>query len=231
MREKSGALLEAGFRDPVMDAARVFRVALKAMGEPGLVHELAATPRFASLSGAASALLLCLADANTPVWISPCLDHPALRANLAFHCNCPITAHRHEAALAVLDGKEACDLQAFNAGEARRPDLSCTLIIELPDLEGGAPTRWRGAGILRERQVFLPLAAAFWEIRARHNAFPLGLDMFFTSGPGPDRAGETSPSAGPSARIDGLLAGDRLVGLPRTTWAEHLGLTQHAMTG
>ncbi|MDR0672819.1 MAG: phosphonate C-P lyase system protein PhnH [Zoogloeaceae bacterium] len=196
------ALLEAGFGDPVMDAARVFRAALRAMSEPGRPQELAAaTPRFAALPGAASALLLCLADANTPVWISPRLDHPALRANLAFHCNCPMTAHRHEAAFAVLDGEDALELREFNAGEARRPDLSSTLIVSLPDLAGGAPTRWRGPGILRERQVFLPLAAAFWEERARRNAFPLGLDMFFT-------------------------AQSRLMGLPRTTRAEYLGLAR-----
>jgi alpha-D-ribose 1-methylphosphonate 5-triphosphate synthase subunit PhnH len=206
MMDTTDALLEAGFSDPVMDAARVFRAALRAMGEPGLAHELAAgstLPRFAALSGAASALLLCLADANTPVWISPRLDHPALRANLAFHCNCPMTARRHEAALAVLDGEDARDLREFNAGEARRPDISCTLIIELPDLEGGMPTHWRGAGILRERQVFLPLAAAFWEARARRNAFPLGLDMFFT-------------------------AQSRLMGLPRTTRTECLELARPA---
>jgi alpha-D-ribose 1-methylphosphonate 5-triphosphate synthase subunit PhnH len=199
MAGKSNTLLEAGFSDPVMDAARVFRAALRAMGEPGLVHELATTPRFSALSGAASALLLCLVDANTPVWISPRLDHPALRINLAFHCNCPMAAHRHEAAIAVLDGEDADDLQGFNSGEARRPDLSCTLIIQLPELEGGPPTHWRGAGILRERQVFLPLSAAFWEARAHRNAFPLGLDIFFT-------------------------AQARLMGLPRTTQTECLDL-------
>jgi alpha-D-ribose 1-methylphosphonate 5-triphosphate synthase subunit PhnH len=199
MLGKSNTLLEAGFGDPVMDAARVFRAALRAMGEPGLVHELAAPPRFATLSGATSALLLCLVDANTPVWISPRLDQPALRINLAFHCNCPLAAARHEAAIAVLDGEEAGDLQGFNTGEARRPDLSCTLIIQLPELAGGAPMHWRGAGILRERQVALPLSAAFWAARARRNVFPLGLDIFFT-------------------------AQARLMGLPRTTQAECLPL-------
>jgi alpha-D-ribose 1-methylphosphonate 5-triphosphate synthase subunit PhnH len=142
-------LLEAGFGAPVMDAARVFRTALKAMSEPGLPHELAATPSFAALPGATSALLLCLADASTPVWVSPRLDRPALRANLAFHCNCPMTAHRREAVFAVLDGEEAGDLREFDAGEARRPDWSCTLIVQLPTLEGGAATRWRGDALAR----------------------------------------------------------------------------------
>ncbi|MDR0716942.1 MAG: phosphonate C-P lyase system protein PhnH [Azoarcus sp.] len=203
MAGKYDAMLEAGFGDPVTDAAHVFRAALKAMSEPGQSHELASTPEFATLPGAACALLLGLADANTPVWISPRLDHPALRANLAFHCNCPMTAHRREAALAVLDGEEARDLREFNAGEARRPDLSTTLIISLPALESGAPMSWRGPGISRERRVSLPLAAEFWEERARRNAFPLGLDIFFT-------------------------ANRHLMGLPRTTRTERLEPARHA---
>ncbi|MDR2032715.1 MAG: phosphonate C-P lyase system protein PhnH [Azoarcus sp.] len=195
MTPQSDALLEAGFDDPVMEALQVFRVALKAMSEPGLAGELAARRGIAALAPATCALLLSLLDGNTPLWISPRLDSPALRANLTFHCNCPIVAHRREAAFAVLDGEECLDLREFNTGEARRPDMSCTLIIQLPDLQGGAPARWRGAGILRERLVFLPLAGRFWLARADRNAFPLGLDIFFT-------------------------AGRRLMGLPRTTQTE-----------
>lgn len=197
-------LLEAGFGNPVMDTAHVFRAALKAMSEPGLPQELAKTPGFATLPGAASALLLCLTDVTTPVWVSPRLDRPALRANLAFHCNCPITAHRREAVFAVLDGEEACDLQEFDTGDARRPDLSCTLIVRLPALNGGAPTHWRGAGILREQRVCLPLAAEFWEERARRNVFPRGLDIFFT-------------------------ANRSLMGLPHTTQVEPPGFARAAL--
>ncbi|MDR1890249.1 MAG: phosphonate C-P lyase system protein PhnH [Zoogloeaceae bacterium] len=192
-------LLEAGLDNPVMNSLRVFRVALKAMSEPGLANPLTTERAIASLAPATYMLLLSLLDANTPLWISPRLDHPALRANLVFHCNCPIVARRHAAAFAVLDPAEACDLQEFTVGEARRPDLSCTLIIQLPDLGSGTPMRWSGAGILRERQVSLPLAESFWAARAARNAFPLGLDIFFT-------------------------AGQNLMGCPRTTRTTNAGI-------
>ena len=121
-------------------------------------------------------------DANTPVWISPRLDHPALRANLLFHCNCPIVAERAKADFAVLHHEDAFDLRGFNAGDPRRPDESCTLVIQLPALQGGAPMNWIGAGIPGERRVALPFGEEFWIERASRNAFPLGLDIFFTSG-------------------------------------------------
>jgi alpha-D-ribose 1-methylphosphonate 5-triphosphate synthase subunit PhnH len=180
--EAPGTFLEAGLDDPVMDSLRVFRAALKAMSEPGLENTLAAGRGIAALAPATYALLLSLLDADTPLWISPRLNHPALRANLVFHCNCPIVAHRRAAAFAVLDSTEAGTLREFAVGEARRPDSSCTLVIQLPGFHGGVPTRWSGAGILRERHVFLPLAETFWTTRAERNAFPLGLDIFFTAG-------------------------------------------------
>ncbi|MDR0702401.1 MAG: phosphonate C-P lyase system protein PhnH [Azoarcus sp.] len=195
----AGSGLEPGFPDPVRDAQQVFRAALTVMSEPGKERLLTAGRQIAGLHGASYALLLALADADTPVWISPRLDHPALRANLIFHCNCPITAHRPEAALAVLDGEAAHDttsLREFSVGDIRRPDRSCTLIVQLPRLTGGAPMLWRGPGIPLEHRVFLPLAEAFWQAREKRNAFPLGLDIFFT-------------------------AGERLMGLPRTTHTQY----------
>lgn len=189
---RNDALLQAGLTDPVLDSLRVFRRALAAMSEPGTVSTLLEDCAIPSLTPSTSLLLLSLLDANTPLWLSPTLDHPAVRANLLFHCNCPIVARRQDAAFAVLAPEDAADLQEFNVGEARRPDLSCTLIIQLPDFHQGSAMRWSGAGILDERQVALPLPEEFWAARAQRNAFPLGLDIFFT-------------------------APQRLMGLPRTT--------------
>ncbi|MDR2092983.1 MAG: phosphonate C-P lyase system protein PhnH [Azoarcus sp.] len=191
--------LEPGFSDPVRDAQQVFRAALTVMSEPGKTQLLAAGRQVAGLHGASYALLLALADADTPVWISPRLDHPALRANLVFHCNCPITVHRPEAALAVLDDEAAHDtdlLREFSVGDIRRPDRSCTLIVQLSGFTGGAPMLWRGPGIPLEHRLFLPLAETFWLAREERNAFPLGLDIFFT-------------------------AGEHLMGLPRTTHTQY----------
>ncbi|GHU12605.1 carbon-phosphorus lyase complex subunit [Betaproteobacteria bacterium] len=176
------SLLQPGLGNPVLDALHVFRAALTAMSEPGIETRLPEATPMASLAPATWALLLSTLDANTPVWISPHLDSPALRANLVFHCGCPIVAERGKADFAVLSFADAFDLREFNAGDPRRPDLSCTLIIQLPTLQGGVPMHWMGAGILGERRVTLPLDETFWIERARRSAFPLGLDIFFTSG-------------------------------------------------
>jgi alpha-D-ribose 1-methylphosphonate 5-triphosphate synthase subunit PhnH len=192
-REKTpSSALQPGFADPVFDAQKVFRAALAAMSEPGAARRLAVGRSIAGAQSATYALLLTLADTQTPVWLSPRLDHPVLRANLAFHCHCPITPSRAEAHLAVLEGAEAGDLREFCRGDPQRPDRSCTLILQLSDFAGGAPRHWRGPGILHERRVCLPIDDAFWAARAQRNAFPLGLDFFFT-------------------------ADDQLMGLPRTT--------------
>ena len=179
---RDDTLLQPGLNDPVLDSLRVFRAALKAMSEPGIETPLVEETSIASLMPSTWALLLSLLDANTSVWISHRLDHNALRANLVFHCNCPIVAERGKADFAVLHHEDAFDLREFNAGDPRRPDESCTLVIQLPSLRGGVPMRWSGAGIPGERRVALPLDEAFWILRARRNAFPLGLDIFFTSG-------------------------------------------------
>src|SRR3546814_3868095 len=65
---------------------------------------------------------------------------PVLRANLAFHCACPIAQAREDAEFAVLTAAELADLAGFNAGSDRDPDISCTLLVQLGSLEDGTAT-------------------------------------------------------------------------------------------
>lgn len=190
------ALLRPGFADPVHEAQQVFRRALAALAEPGLVQSVAGAPGMDRLSPATYALSLCLFDADTPVWLSPQLDTPALRANLAFHCGCPIAAAPQDAAFALVTAADASTLTAFNPGTDRDPDQSCTVLMQLDALEGGPSATWHGPGIQGGRPMRLPLPAEFWTRRAEHG-FPRGLDFFFT-------------------------AGDALVGLPRSTRVMHM---------
>jgi alpha-D-ribose 1-methylphosphonate 5-triphosphate synthase subunit PhnH len=179
----NAALLQPAFADPVLDAQRSFRAALKALAGPGVVHTLQAAQRPPALTGL---------DIDTPLWLSPAFDTPAIRANLAFHCGCPIVTERQHARFALLDGSQLDDLGGFDLGNDRYPDQSCTLLIQLPSLGGGPSLSWRGPGIESENRVALPLASGFWLEREAHNDFPRGLDVFF-------------------------LAGNDLLGLPRST--------------
>ena len=185
------SLLQPAFSEPVHAAQQVFRRALTALSEPGLVQTVGGAPRLDRLAPATYALCLCLLDSDTPVWLSPLLDTPALRANLAFHCGCPIVAAPEQAVFALLEGGESAELPAFNPGTDRDPDISCTVLIQLDELDGGQAATWQGPGILGNRVMRLPLSEAFWPRRAAHG-FPKGLDFF-------------------------LAAGNAFVGLPRST--------------
>ncbi|MEE4955218.1 phosphonate C-P lyase system protein PhnH [Pseudomonas alliivorans] len=191
----NAVLLQPAFTDPVLDAQRSFRAALKALAGPGIAQTLNAAhqpPALSGLESASHALCLALLDLDTPVWLAPAFDTPAIRANLSFHCGCPIVSERQNARFALLDATVAQDLAGFDLGNDRYPDQSCTLLIQLPALEGGTPLDWSGPGIEHCNRVALPLEKAFWTERSERNDFPRGLDVFF-------------------------LSGSRMLGLPRST--------------
>ena len=178
----SAQLLQAAFTDPVLEAQRSFRAALKALAGPGLIQTLHATPSLEGLAPATYALCLALLDVDTPLWLASCFDTPLIRANLAFHCGCPLTANREDARFALLTAEDLLDLSGFDTGNDRYPDQSCTLLVQLPNLDGGAGLAWRGPGIETAHGVALPVAEGFWSERERRNEFPRGLDLLFAAG-------------------------------------------------
>lgn len=173
--------LQPAFNDPVLDAQASFRATLKALAEPGLVQGMDRALALEGLQPATYALCLAFLDGDTPLWLAPCFDTPGIRANLSFHCGCPIVAERELALFALLDERELGDLSAFDNGSERYPDQSCTLLIQLDALSGGPALRWRGPGIKGVRCVDLPLTPAFWRERSARSAFPRGLDAFFAA--------------------------------------------------
>jgi alpha-D-ribose 1-methylphosphonate 5-triphosphate synthase subunit PhnH len=197
----TATLLQPAFADPVLDAQRSFRAALKALAGPGVVQQLPAAqlpPHLQGLAAASHGLCLALLDIDTPLWLAPRFDTQAIRANLTFHCGCPIVSDRQNARFALLDDSQLHDLSGFDLGNDRYPDQSCTLLVQLSSLEGGRQLAWRGPGIQNENPVALPLTEAFWQEREARNDFPRGIDMFF-------------------------IAGNRLLGLPRSTQVAFAG--------
>lgn len=184
--------LKPAFDNPVDSAQQGFRIALKAISEPGLSHELGLVAELDSLAPATYALALTLLDSDTTVWLSPSMDTPAVRANLAFHCACPITGQAQEADFALLQASEAEYITLFNNGTDRDPELSCTALIQLCSLDGGQTTIWQGPGIETQREVALPVETVFWQNRQAVTKFPCGIDMYF-------------------------IAGERIMALPRST--------------
>jgi len=169
--------LEGGFANPTIDSAHVFRCVLGAMARPGCIEtvDTAAPPH--PLSAAAGAVLLTLADHDTPVHLAGEADGKPVRDWLTFHTGAPITTPS-QADFAVGSWADLMPLAQYRTGTASYPDQSVTLIVEYPDLgEGGLAIC--GPGIETTSRLAVPDAAFFAFNAAR---FPLGIDMILTNG-------------------------------------------------
>jgi len=189
-------MAERGLGQPVLAAQRVFRTVLTALAEPGRVLPLAldcAPP--ACLDPAAAAILLALADGDTPFWLDPALAEAD--DYIRFHTGAPSVAACGAALFAVAVAANRPPLAALQAGTAEYPDRSATLILTVSGLDEGESWQLSGPGIAGVRRCTVAGIddgfAAEWR---RHRArFPLGVDVVFA-------------------------AGDRILGLPRGTRLE-----------
>lgn len=187
----------SSFRDPVLDPQRLFRTVLDAMSRPGLVRVLPETGVRGpdALQPHALAILLALCDHDTPVWLDSELRASSVGRWLSFHSGAPVTDDPGDATFGVFrPGVVAPDLAAFAQGDARYPDRSTTLLVLCDGFEGGDALTFEGPGI--ETAIAcapLGLPARFSaQAQDNHRLYPRGLDFL-------------------------LLAGDRIVGLPRST--------------
>lgn len=170
-----------GFAEPVTDAQATFRAVLDAMARPGTLHQAGA--RLAAsvpLDHATAAVLLTMADNETPLW----LDQTAAPARdwLAFHCGAVIVAAPGVARFAV--ALSWPDLSRFAVGSHEAPEESTTLILQVAALGRGNRYRLSGPG-LREPAALLVggLPARFiadW--RQNHALFPRGVDIVLCAG-------------------------------------------------
>lgn len=198
MQHHAAPSLLPGFDHPVDDAQQVFRATLQAFAHPGRVETLAvASGRPDGLSRAMTALLLTLADADTPVWL-PAGAAAAAGAFLRFHCGCRLVDELAAATfVCVPAGQPMPELRRCAQGDPAFPDRSATLMVEVASLDHGEALTLRGPGIDTTRTLRvdgLPRDfRAQW--RANNAGFPLGVDLL-------------------------LAAGDRICALTRTTIVE-----------
>ena len=173
-----------GFAEPGRDAQAVFRAALTALSEPGRVIDLPVELETGLPVGAAAlALLLALADADTPLW----LDELASVATgfLRFHTGAPIVADMRAARFALIADAPRCPpLDRFAAGEEDYPDRSATLIVEATRLASPGPLGLRGPGIADRHDLAVegPAPHFLAEWAANHARFPRGVDILLTCG-------------------------------------------------
>lgn len=137
--------LLASLNRPVVETQPVLRKILKAMNEAGVAVTLPCAQRWAGLSPAATALLITLSEADTPLWLDEALNTPALRQCLRQAGSAPLNPQL-PAGLALLHSDSNPDLRVIAAAGA-------TIILEVPALNGGLTLRLRGPGIQERRAV------------------------------------------------------------------------------
>lgn len=195
--------IDPGFPDPVFGSQSVFRAVMDAVARPGSIADLSFAPEPPmGLGRAAGAVALTLFDFETPVWLDPFIDQQGAQAWLRFHCGCPLTADPLQAAFAIVCNPESAPaLGAFNIGDAKYPDRSTTVLIEVAALTGGPSVTLRGPGI-KGQTVVSPrgLPKDFWGQLSENGAqFQFGVDVL-------------------------LVAGDQLMALPRSTRIQSEGV-------
>jgi alpha-D-ribose 1-methylphosphonate 5-triphosphate synthase subunit PhnH len=189
------ANLRPGFSAPVYEAQDCFRRVLAALARPGQIQRLETPPTPPTGLGAAqSAILLALADHDTPVWLAAVQRHGEAGDYLRFHCGCPLIGNSADARFVVLSNLTHLPrLDELHVGEPNFPDRSATLIVEVAELSAGGPLRLRGPGIADQIGLFVGgwTDAATALLQTNRRRFPLGVDILLT-------------------------CGDRVAGLPRT---------------
>jgi alpha-D-ribose 1-methylphosphonate 5-triphosphate synthase subunit PhnH len=174
-----------GLADPPHDSQRLFRAVLEGFSHPGRIVALPQPPDGAGpLSAAATAFVLTLVDRDTPLWLAPQFDVPAVRDFVRFHTGAALVAREAEALFALLTPDRGPLLDGFAIGSDPYPDRSATLIVEVPSLSDGPERLVRGPGIQDRATTRIDgLPSSFWsEWKANHALFPCGVDIVFTAG-------------------------------------------------
>jgi alpha-D-ribose 1-methylphosphonate 5-triphosphate synthase subunit PhnH len=171
-----------GFADAAFESQAAFRAILNAIASPGAIAtcgmSLAPPP---SLAPAAAAVILTLADFETPLWIAPSLAaNGEAVAYLKFHTGVLNAASPHEAAFALIDLEwDALDLMSFAQGTPEYPDRSTTIVAQTRSLTRRSALRISGPGARGATETeFEPMPHDFlaqWQ--ANHSTFPLGVDL------------------------------------------------------
>ena len=183
-------LLSPGFADPVLDAQACFRAVLEAMSRPGRIMRAgSALAPPAPLHQAAAAVLLTLADADTPIWLDA---GEAATAWARFHCGAPVMPEIGTARFALAAGA-APALATLDAGTDEEPQRGATLILQVTDLIAGEAWRLTGPGIEHEHRLRVIGApdGFLGQWAENRQQFPCGVDVI-------------------------LCAGDKLAALPRS---------------
>ncbi len=174
------------FVDPVYQSQAVFRTLMDSMAHPGRVYSIpsACSPP-APLSATMGAILLTLADVDTPVWLDKALlGAPDVAGWIGFQTGAPMVDYAADAAFALIsDAARLPALDQFGQGSQDYPDRSTTLLVAVASLSNGAGWQLSGPGIeaveMLEVGGFSSAARAHFvsQWSANQARFPRGVDV------------------------------------------------------
>jgi alpha-D-ribose 1-methylphosphonate 5-triphosphate synthase subunit PhnH len=191
------AELPAGFADKVLSAQSTFRSVMNAMARPGSVARIVATTGApAVMMRGSAAIALTLFDHDTPIWLDPEMSETSdVKKWLKFHTGAPVIEDSSICHFALIGDPRALPaLDRFAFGSNEYPDRSTTLILQVESLAQGPSFELRGPGIdgTAVVQATIQPLDLFERLSINQSLFPRGIDVV-------------------------LVAGDRVVAIPRTT--------------
>jgi alpha-D-ribose 1-methylphosphonate 5-triphosphate synthase subunit PhnH len=171
--------LSPGFADPVADAQSCFRSVLDAMARPGLFQTVGGVSAPAPLCDATAAVLLTLADHETPLWLDPAAA--SARTWIAFHTGAPVVpAEQAMFAMAL----SLPDLTSLSVGTDESPETSATVILQVASLTTGPRFVLEGPGLREPRVVAIDGVPSnfvtLWQ--QNHARYPRGIDLILCAG-------------------------------------------------
>ncbi|MFD2206538.1 phosphonate C-P lyase system protein PhnH [Kiloniella antarctica] len=175
----------SGLQHPVFDSTAIFKAVLEAMSRPGEISNLPVScPNPGKLNPTITAILLTLADMDTPVWLSPEMDTPEARTYLQFYTGCPIVEDPKDCLFAIVDGRiDPPSLSKLPLGSTENPDRSATILMSVSHLDTGTELTLRGPGIKNTNSFKpTPVNKEFWNwSQTNRTYFPRGIDVIFAA--------------------------------------------------
>ena len=176
-----------GFEDAASASQSTFRTVMDALSRPGRQVTLKITPACPDgLPVGMAAIVLTLADYETPVWLeSKLANNKAAREFIAFHTNAPIVSNSSNASFAFIsDPSLLPGFEQFAQGTLEFPDRSTTLVIEVDSLWGGPTIRLAGPGIEATEEIAPKVLPPDFKSRLKSNRdlFPCGVDIILSAG-------------------------------------------------
>lgn len=182
----STVTFDGGFADPVFASQNIFHAVMHGFSTPGSIANLgdrASGP--APLCAAACAILLTLADYDTPVWIEDTDAKKDVASWLTFHSGAPLAQDAAQASFVLLSvATDVSRWQTYAHGTMEYPDRSATIILPVRSMHGGQALELTGPGIETTRLIAPSgLPAGFVDAMSMNAAsYPLGFDILVVCG-------------------------------------------------